>query len=279
MSNVGVTSLELRAIDSILEMGGGYVLDFSDPQFSAVLREVGVNIDDARYRVDGTSKARRLRCFLRSTGSPLAGRVLAHLLEHRLSSKPTGLNPTELESYRLTTKRLGGVPPAAAPTPKSSEDELLALVFRPELFRRFPFESSMIDILVARLAEARRCIEGDAHLSAVILCGSVLEGMCLSIGVRDPERVNRGYIAVFSKSPPKLPDWKLREWIDVLGHLGFVLKNVQKFGHAVRDFRNYVHPLEQLANGFAPDLHTARISFQVVIAAAEDLLKALSVPT
>lgn len=40
------------------------------------------------------------------------------------------------------------------------------------------------------------------------------------------------------------------------------------------DFRNYVHPAEQLAHGFVPDAHTARIGFQVVIAAAADLVRA-----
>ncbi|MDA8186157.1 MAG: hypothetical protein M0035_17320 [Actinomycetota bacterium] len=61
---------------------------------------------------------------------------------------------------------------------------------------------------------------------------------------------------------------------DVLARLGGLSPNVEKFGHGLRDFCNYVHPAEQLAHGFLPDTHTARIGFQVVIAAAEDLVRA-----
>jgi hypothetical protein len=35
---------------------GGYVLDFTDPTFSAFFREHGVSIDDLKYRFNGSSK-------------------------------------------------------------------------------------------------------------------------------------------------------------------------------------------------------------------------------
>ncbi len=59
-----------------------------------------------------------------------------------------------------------------------------------------------------------------------------------------------------------------------MAHLKDLSPNVEKFGQALRDFRNYVHPAEQLANRFSPDQHTARIGFQVVVAAAADLVDA-----
>ncbi|MGI8424103.1 MAG: hypothetical protein ACR2NO_08355 [Chloroflexota bacterium] len=55
---------------------------------------------------------------------------------------------------------------------------------------------------------------------------------------------------------------------------GDLSPNIEKFGHALRDFRNYVHPAEQLAHHFSPDQHTARIAFQVVVASADDLERA-----
>jgi hypothetical protein len=148
-------------------------------------------------------------------------------------------------------------------------------VFRPELFARLPVDVAMSQILVERLNEAQRCIDAKSYLAAVILCGSVLEGMCLGYGSRNIERVNRGYSERFGKPAKQLPDWRLQEWIDVLASLGDLSPNVEKFGHGLRDFRNYVHPAEQLAHGFTPDAHTARIAFQVVIAAAEDLVRTL----
>lgn len=275
-----VTSLEMRAIESILQMGGGYVLDFGERSFAQFFGEYDIQINEPRYCALGTSKANRLRCFLQTTAAPLTGRVLGALLQHRIVSKPDGIAEGELKAYSETVERLGGSVPTGVgwhPTPSinpTTEAELLQLVFRPELLARLPVEPAMSALLAARMDEARRCIECKASLSAVILCGSVLEGMCLGFGCRHPERVNRAYAAHYCKSPKQFPEWKLKEWVDVLGCLGDLSPNIEKFGHSLRDFRNYVHPAEQLAHQFAPDQHTARIGYQVVVAAADDLVQA-----
>jgi len=279
MSAPSITSLDLRAIESILEMGGGCVLDFSDRTFAEFFAEHGVQIDDPRYSQQGTSKAKRLRYFLRTTAAPLTGKILGALLQHRLVSKPDGIADAELAAYINTVERLGGSVPSqlkkapAPPAQPATEAELLRLVFRPEIFGKLPVEPAMSAALVGRMEEAHRCIEAKANLAAVILCGSVLEGMCLGFGCRHPERVNRAYTAQYNKPPKQFPEWKLKEWIDVLGRLGDLSPNIEKFGHSLRDFRNYVHPAEQLAHRFTPDQHTARIGYQVVVAAAEDLVR------
>jgi hypothetical protein len=279
MSAPAVTSLDLRVIETVLEMGGGYVLDFSNRTFSGFFREHGINIDDDRFCVEGSSKANRLRLFLRTSGPPLSGRVLAGLLQHRLVAKPEGLRPEDLENYRKLVVRFGGELPTGATSPATedhttAEATLLRRVFKPELFAKLPIDQTMSHALVERMNEAQRCIEANASRAAVILCGSVLEGMCLGYGTRNPERVNRAFSARFNKPAKPLHDWRLSEWIDVLAQEGDLSPNVEKFGHGLRDFRNYVHPAEQLAHHFSPDQHTARIAFQVVIAAAEDLVRA-----
>jgi len=43
--------------------------------------------------------------------------------------------------------------------------------------------------------------------------------------------------------------------------------DVKKFSHVMRDFRNYIHPYEQMASKFNPDKHTAEICLQVLRAA------------
>lgn len=280
MSACGVTTLEMRAIERVLGMGDGYVLDFTDQSFSAFFAEHGVDIDGVRFRTEGGSKAKRLRCFLRTESAPLVGRVLAGLVEHRLASGGGELPPSDLESYCKTIERLGGrVPstvsrPGSATTAAPAEEDLLRRVFDPNLFARLPVGAAMTPLLVARMEEARRCIEAQAYLAAVMLCGSVVEGMCLGLGAQHPAIANRGYTTQYNKPAPRLQDWKLSEWIEVLARLGHLSPNVTKFGHALRGFRNYVHPASQLASRFAPDEHTARISFHVVVAAAEDLVRA-----
>jgi hypothetical protein len=132
----------------------------------------------------------------------------------------------------------------------------------------------MAAIVLDRLQEAERCLSVDAYLAAVILAGSVLEALCLDFGAQHPERVNRAFEAAYNKPPPKLHEWHLRQWIVVLGSTGDLSPNIEKFGHGLRDFRNYVHPGQQRASGFRLDKHTAVISLRVVVAAIEDLAAA-----
>ncbi len=56
-----IRSIDKRLIDDLFGMGSGYVLDFSDKTFAEFFNEeLSVNIDDPRYDVEGTSKAKRL---------------------------------------------------------------------------------------------------------------------------------------------------------------------------------------------------------------------------
>lgn len=267
-----ITELDLRVIDRVLSKEAGYILDFSDRTFAAFFADFNVDIGAAKYCSEGTSKAKRLRGFLREDRPPITGRVLAELLQHRLLSAWEPLSQEERAAFEAIVRRHGGATSSQAERPVT-EDALFKLDFRPDVFARLPVDAATGALLVARMEEAARCVESQAYLAAVILAGSVLEGMCLGYGSRRAESANRAYAAQFSKPPPPFHVWKLAEWIEVLGRLGVLSQNVVKFGHALRDFRNYIHPSEQLARGFVPDKHTARIAFHVVIAAADDLMK------
>lgn len=271
-----VTTAELRTVEAVLGMGGGYVLDFSNRSIADFFQEHGIDIYEPRFEEGGTSKANRLRTFLRTTAPPRSGQILAALLDYRQSGSGADLHADTLARYVAVVQRLGGTAPAsvrAQPQGPITEAALLAHLFKPEVFARLPGDATLHAALVARMREAQRCVEHEAWLSAVILSGSVLEGMALGFGTAKPERVNRAYAAQYDKAVPPLWKWKLHEWITVLTRLRAFSPNVEKFGHALRDFRNYVHPAEQLAHGFSPDGHTARISFHVVQAAAEDLVR------
>ena len=64
-----------------------------------------------------------------------------------------------------------------------------------------------------------------------------------------------------------------RNFIKRFSELGFLKEDVKKFSHALRDFRNYIHPYQQAASGFNPDIHTAKICWQVLKAAIFQLSK------
>lgn len=79
-----IRAVDMKLIDDLFEMGGGYVLDFSNRTFSDFFRdELRINIDDPRFSIDGTSKAKRLRCFLHTAQNETAVRALLALWEYR----------------------------------------------------------------------------------------------------------------------------------------------------------------------------------------------------
>lgn len=115
-------------IDQVFEMGGGYVLDFSNASFyTFFITEIGINIDDVRYCVDGGSKAKRLRCFLLSTDRTLAVKTLTALWEYRSNQKliegSDSLSPRVKKAFFDLIKRLDGSPPQTtseqSPSPHS----------------------------------------------------------------------------------------------------------------------------------------------------------------
>ena len=58
-----LSDIDKRYLESILDMGGGYVLDYTDGTFGEFFRKHRVNIHGTKYRTYGTSKAKKLRSF------------------------------------------------------------------------------------------------------------------------------------------------------------------------------------------------------------------------
>jgi len=82
MSNI--RPIDMLLLDDLFEMGGGYVLDFSDRTFTIFFAdELNIDIDDPAFKVNGTSKAKRLRCFLQSVDKATVARSLNALWEYR----------------------------------------------------------------------------------------------------------------------------------------------------------------------------------------------------
>lgn len=65
----------------------------------------------------------------------------------------------------------------------------------------------------------------------------------------------------------------MSNFIDVSYEVGFLKEDVKKFSHSLRDFRNYIHPYQQMSIGFQPDEHTAKICFQVLKAALYQIIQ------
>lgn len=131
------------------------------------------------------------------------------------------------------------------------------------------------DILNSRIKEIEKCLKAESPLSTIFLCGSTLEGVLLGIALQNAEKFNRANSAPKDKEgkTKQLWDWNLSNLIDVSHEIGYLKEDVKKFSHSLRDFRNYIHPYQQLSSNFNPDIHTARISWQVLKAAVYQLSK------
>jgi len=129
-------------------------------------------------------------------------------------------------------------------------------------------------IIEKRIIEVKQCIKAEAPLAVIFLCGSILEGILLGVATKNPQEFNQSSQSPKDKTTQKVkpfPEWSLNNFIDVAYNVGYLGLDVKKHSHSLRDFRNYIHPYEQMKTGFNPDLHTAKISWQVLKAAIHDI--------
>lgn len=155
-----------------------------------------------------------------------------------------------------------------------AEEELRPLP--PPDFASLGLQTGLGELLGLRWTEAQRCVDAKAYLAAIIIMGSLLEGMLLGALQRRPVEANRASASPKdSRTNAVKPfrDWKLAEMIEVAHELGWLGLDVKKFSHALREFRNLVHPHEQLATRAAPDEDTCKISWLVVQAASNHLAR------
>ncbi len=264
-----LSTVEKQRFEDLFGMASGYVLNFSHAKFAEFFRqEVGINIYDPRYAFNGTSKAKMLRAFWEVEEPANVGRALEKLLEvWRYLNEPGKDERADrqfVECTRTAARLLG------RELNQETESDFLKRDFGAISVDGIGLSHSVEIILAARLKEAVECLAAGASLSAIFMCGSILEGILLSVALNNPAEFNRASSSPKQKDTGKVKpfhEWTLATLIDTAHEVGVLRLDVKKFGHAVRDFRNYVHPYEQMASGFHPDQHTAQICMQVLRAA------------
>ena len=110
MSSLNV--IEKKSLESLFQMGGGYVLDFTDRSFDEFVRDVvNLEIHSDRYTANGTSKANKLRTLWRLEPDALVHKLLDALIDYATlpencpSQEALGLE----KRCRQIAVRLGGV--------------------------------------------------------------------------------------------------------------------------------------------------------------------------
>ncbi len=268
-----LTPVEKRYLEKILGMNTGYVLDFTKATFAEFFKRFRIDIHSHRYQTYGTSKARKLRAFWERESDLLVALVLSQLLSSYVAYCAINgrkLDQRTLARCRRIVARLRG---ESKGSESSGAKEFLNKNFEISSINKLPVETSVAKIIESRLKEANTVLSAGAYLSVVFLCGSVLEAVLLGSARREPERFNRSQISPKDKSKKvkAIHEWKLNELIDVACDIGVINPDVKKFSHGLRDFRNYIHPQEQLKSGFTPDKHTAQLCIQTLRAALADV--------
>jgi hypothetical protein len=265
-------AIEKRVFEDLFGMGSGYVLDFSNNTFAEFFRETAnIDIYTDKYAFNGDSKAKRLRAFWEIEPDVLVGKVLSGLLEvwhYKTSRKGQAGDSPQYKQAAGIVARLTG----KKPDPVATEQEFLHRRYRNISIKNLSIDLNLLPVLESRLAEAQHCLEA-APLATIFLCGSILEGILLGVALQSPKEFNQAANSPKDKGNKVKPfqEWSLAQFIDVAHELGALKLDVKKFSHDLRDFRNYIHPYQQLASKFTPDKHTAEICLQVLKAAIADL--------
>lgn len=268
-----LTHIEKEYFEELFGMKSGYVMDFSNAEFARFFKDtVSNDLYDMDYEEDGGSKANRMRSWWEQESDKEIRTALEAMLDkwafgEEKNEKNLGNNKI-YNKCREIVNRLHGKAVKA-----ETKNDFLSKDFGDVHFDRVKIEGSLIPILEERLLEAKKALEADAPLSVIFMCGSILEGLLLGVAQSNPKAFNQCEISPKNgdNKVKSFNDWSLNQFKDVACNLGYLNIDVQKFSHALRDFRNYIHPYQQMQSGFAPDKETAKICLQVLRAAVVSL--------
>lgn len=265
-----ITDIDKRYLEKILDMQNGYVLDYSDSTFASFFDRYKINIHGSKYQIYGTSKAKKMRAFWKCEPNDLVGRVLEEMLDSYKAD--CDLNNREMndsifkKSQNIATRLSKN---AASTNSPQVFDDFLHREFTIPNIKNLPIEAQLIPIIESRLNEALVALGAAAYLSVIFLCGSILEAILLGAAQNEPLRFNKASSSPKTKENKvkHFHEWSLSQFIDVACEINLLKPDVKKFSHGLRDFRNYIHPYEEIKSDFTPDEHTAKLCFQVLRAA------------
>ncbi len=128
-----------------------------------------------------------------------------------------------------------------------------------------------------RWREVQRCIYAEAFTSAVILMGSILEGLLLA---RAQLSISHAYQCARAPKgkdgkPLAVQEWTLSTLIDVATEVGWIKADRGKFSHALRESRNVVHPWQAVISKASFDDATCKTTWSVLVSSVDDLLRSI----
>lgn len=265
-----LTTNDKQLLEKLFQMGGGYVLNFSDRTMGEFFNDdVGINIYDEKYNYASGSKANRMRGFWQVANDSLVGKSVIKLIEYIDdqiligSLKQNDFPKNLIDRVKEISDRLLG---KQAQNYNITEDEFLKKEFNEVSIISLKLDATITGILEQRLEEIKKCLNSKAALATIFLCGSTLEGILLGVAINNSQEFNTAKTSPKDKNGKVLQfhQWTLSNFIDVAKEIGFLKEDVKKFSHSLREFRNYIHPYQQANQQFDPNEHTAKLCWQVL---------------
>lgn len=159
-------------------------------------------------------------------------------------------------------------------TPKKIENQVIKTLAEIEpMVDLLTIDDGMKKVIIQRVVEIAKCLEVKSSMASIILCGSILEGLLSDYANQYREKFMSSQRAPTDKDGRVKPieDWSIRNLLIVANIQGFIKGDVMNFSHILIDFRNYIHPKEQLSKDFDPDEDTAEMCWSIVKTAIKQL--------
>lgn len=258
-----------QMLEDLFGMSTGYVMDFNNGTFASFVQTcIGF---DPYQRYEGSKAVILRQIWLNEPFAEVAKLNLDLLNKWQLNKLRAGEEPTKYEQHAL--EALAVLFTRAEP-PALSADDLAFL--NKDLgavdLTALPKELTAQQVIAARLDEIDRALDAGAPLAVIFLVGSTLEGLLADLSLAHASIFTSAAAAPRVKGIVKpLNAWTLSELITVSHTLGLLGEDVAKHADQVRNFRNYIHPRQQLKENFEPRIETARIAQQVLRATLTDL--------
>ncbi len=275
-----ILQIEKLKFEKIFSMAGGYVLDFSNISFQRFIYDiVKIDINNSKYDKYGSSKANRLRTLWEVESDGIVGKITEEMLLYYKAKKTLNDQVSETFDNNLFEECLNTAHKLQKKKLKKEESmDAIENFLKREVdeisISALDIDGTVTDILEQRIVEVKKCLNSRASLSVIFLCGSILEGILLGIATKNPNKFNQSSVCPKRKgesTAKRFHEWSLSNFIDVAHDIGFIGLDVKTYSHSLRSFRNYIHPYQQMSSGFNPDMHTAKISWQVLKAAMHDI--------
>jgi hypothetical protein len=134
-------------------------------------------------------------------------------------------------------------------------------VVGPTLDFSFIHENGLRSIVNRDYPELLVAFTASCKKSSLVLAGSIIESILLDLALWDVAAAMKTTAAPKNRDPLR---WSLDELINVAVELHPVLAPVQTMSHAIRQYRNLVHPAVELRGNLKVEIEEARLAITLI---------------